>query len=1280
VTQLAARILFSALFAALLIISRADPARAQSNSVSVYKEICSPTLSACGVASVTPGAAVTYRVSLANLTVGALSVDLQENFPPGFHLFSASCGNVPLTQTAVTGLTIFLGAATLPAAATPGSAGPTVECLIVGWFSVVTGAYNNANNQVSVVDHATRLTNLGASNNINASVSVPGSLPTDLSILKTAPTSVDISTGPQTLQYAITISNTGANASDVFLGPFFTLQDRLSIPPTSVPLIATFAAATGCTSVPASGASSGSDCLNLVPSAVQSPLTLSAAGADFVQWKYPPGSQGLLRAGGSIVLTYQVTIAPVPGMTCQKQINGDRVLNRAFIALVAAPLVAGGPTTVIGETNPANNTTAAATSDVQVTTGALVTDPLCGEAPSVVLQLVKSQTPVNPTAGFPWPTTVTYRLELKNLSQTRTISNIKLHDPGTHSLGDLVQERLGTPPFRATFAGILCSTSICSGNAWPSGLSQQLSGYNDVKWMFGTTVYSTSTTHLAAGEIKSFNLKMKFSNPACDSYPAIGPKPIGNTFVATYQDVLQGTSIPITVTVESNRVITLMAKPAGCNLQVWKSVNSPTSKVIFGQPFSYTVKFKNPGLQPQTYGTLRDVMRTTAGYATSLSVDYQYTCGPSPAGSVTGFPGSTLTTGTVPVSNTSLPQQGVAIIQNTTPVTFQPGAGLTCNVTVKVARPSPSDQYCANMGKLENAAFADTSASYNSSIQWPPNTTPGNFATVSLPLPRCFNLVVNKSVVNPPPPPWTSVNGGPITYDVMVTNFGPPIAGTLGAVWNGPVLTDAFSSPSPFTTPVFASVKVGSTVTCAWSVASPCGWLVSGSGPPSLTFPTPFNPSWMAIRKLSTGQTMTTRFTAANPYPPPPAQVCNEAVVSMSGLDPDDWYWKDPNTLQSHVCVPVLKATFLTVKKTTANSAPSAPPLAAFTVAVTCARNNVPYGPNVTLTFNYPPDPPSQVVQTVPIGSVCTIGEAPPPAPVSWPGCNSGFAAWAPPSYPNPVGPDNTPQSVSIQDNPNNTLIVHNTFDCLTTGSVTVKKRIIRDTVDVTSQQEGLFQVEVACTNPNSLQTATLSLANQYQAVVSGILVGSQCTVTELLPQSPSVLPPGKQWVATYTPDQHVTVQSGNQTVALLNEMVSNTVPPDQAFLIVEKSFEIFGAIDPNHTMTFHVNVSCTGVNGGAPQLLTMTPTFVVYQTGTVYVAYSAYVSGGVPVGSTCWVTEPTLPQMSSNLSQCSWAAGTPSYLHRDYLGGSASGPTVTLSHAQREYKLMVFNQLVCPP
>jgi hypothetical protein len=1100
VTQLAARILLSALVAALLTISRGDTAHSQSNSVSVYKEICSPTLSACGVASVTPGAAVIYRVSLANLTVGALSVDLQESFPPGFHLSSASCANVPLTQTAVTGLTIFLGAAALPAAATPGSAGPTVECLIVGWFSIVTGAFNNANNQVSVVDHATRLADLGASNNINAAVSVPGLLPTDLSILKTAPTSVDISAGPQSVQYTITISNTGANATDVFLGPFFTLQDRLSIPPTSVPLIATFVGATGCTSLPASGASSGSDCLSLIPSGVQSPLTLSVAGADFVQWKYATGSQGLLKAGGSIVLTYQVTIAPVPGMTCRKQANGDRVVNRAFIALVAAPLVPGGPTTMIGDTDPANNTTAASTSDVQVTTGAPVTNPLCGEAPDEAIQLVKSQTPVNPTAGFPWSTTVTYRLQLTNLSQ-RTISNIRLHDPATHSLGDLIQERLGTPPFRSTLAGVLCSTSICSNNAWPPGFSQQLSGYNDVKWMFGTTVYATSTTHLHAGETKWFDLKMKFSNPACDSYPAIAPKPIGNTLVATYQDVLQGTSIPTTVTVQSNRVITLMMKPPACNLEILKSVDLPTTKVVFGQPFSYTVKFKNTGLQPQTYGTLRDVMRTTAGYATSLSVDYHYTCGPSPAGSVMGFPGSILTTGTVLVSNTSLPQQGVAIIQNTTPVTFPPGATLTCNVTVKVNRPSPSDPYCAASGKLDNVAFADTSASYNSSIQWPPDTTPGNVASVSLPLPRCFNLVVNKFVVNPPPPPWTTVNGGPITYDITVTNFGPPIAGTLGTLWNGPVLTDAFSSPSPFTTPVFANVKVGSTITpCAWtSIASPCGWLAGGTGPTSPTFPTPFNPSWMAIRNLGTGQTMTTRFTAASPYPPPPAQVCNEAEVSMSGLNPDDWYWKDPNTLQSHVCVPVLTTADLTVRKLIVGSAPGGPPIGnIFTVIVTCTLNGQPYGPNATLTFSSP-SPPDQIVHTIPVGSTCLATEQNPPfAPVPWAACTpAAGAAWGQPSY--PLG-----SSVTIQAG-TNLLAIENRFDCLppTPGSLTIIKSIIN--LAPIAPPPIAFTVNVVCTSSLTGQQMTSVLTFNYPPnpapqTIASIPAPATCQITEVTP------------------------------------------------------------------------------------------------------------------------------------------------------------------------------------
>jgi hypothetical protein len=1274
--MLAIRVLFPALMGALLGLGTVDTAYTQSNSVTAYKEICSPTPGICGVTSITPGAPVIYKISLANLTLGALIVDLQETFPAGFHLYSASCasGTINLTQTAAIGFTTFLGAATLnlPAASTAGSAGATVECLLSGWFSIVTDAFNNANNQVMVVDHLTRLTNLGVSNNINATVSVPGSLPTDLAIVKTAtPATVNVSTGPQVVHYQITISNTGAGATDVFLGPFLTLQDRLSIPATSVPLIASYVAGSStCTPT------AGSDCLAPVPVAVTPPLTLSPAGADFIQWKYATGSQGLLKAGGSMVLTYDVTIAPVPGMTCRKQINGDRVINRAYVALVAAPLVTGGPTTVIGDTNPANNTTAASTSDVQVTTGATVTNPLCGDAPGVVLQLVKSQSPPNPASGFLWPTTVTHRLELTNLSPTRTISNIQLHN-ASHTLGDLVQEGLGTPPFRATIVAALCSSSICSGTVLPSSLSQQLTGYDDIKWMFGTTIYASSTTHLAPGEIRWFTLQLTYSNPACDSYPAIAPKPIGNIFRATYQDVLQGTSIPTTVTVESNRIITLMNPPSPCNLQVVKSVDPPTTKVVFGQPFSYTVRFKNTGSQAQTYGTLRDVIRISPGYATYLSVDYQYTCAAFAAGSVTGFPGSTLTMGTVLVSNVSLPQQGVPIIQNTGPVTFQPGARLNCSVTVKVHGPSPSDPYCASEGTFDNAAFADTSASYNSSLQWPANTTPGNFAIASLPLPRCFNLVVNKRVVNPPAPPWTTVNGGPITYDVTLTNYGAPITGTPGSPWNGPVLTDIFSSPSPFTTPAFVNVKVGSAVTaCGTAGTLPCAWI------PGPSAPAPFNPSTMGIRTLGTGPgaAITTRFTAANPYPPPPGQVCNDATVVMAGLNPDDWYWKDPNTLVSHVCVPVLKTAFLTVKKTTTNPVPGAPPIAAFTVTVNCTLNNLPYGPNPILTFNYPPNPPTQLVQTIPIGSVCVIAEAPLPPIIPWAACESGYAAWGSPAYPNNVGPDGTPQSITIQDSLNNALIVHNTFGCVSTGSLTVKKTIAIDAMDVTSQQMGNFQVEVACTNPTSLQTATLSLANQYEAVVAGILTGSQCTITELLPQSPSALPAGRQWLATYTPGQQFTVQAGDQTVALRNVMVMNTVPPTHAHLKVGKAFSIDGAIDPSHTMTFQINLTCSSLNGGAVVPLMLTPNFVFAQNGTVNVSYFATVEGGIPVGGICTVNEPTLPPISSNLSQCSWTAGTPTYHGFSYNVGQVAGPSVTLSIPRGDYELVVSNKLVCPP
>src|SRR6266851_10399790 len=195
----------------------ADAARAQG--VTVFKQLCSPQpCTASGpTTNVGLNVPVYYQISLANTTASAQSVNINETFPPGFIFGSATCTTLPSPTTLSptpalvpgAGGTTSFGAITLP----PGSGsapGPTITCAIVGSFTQVAGATGSANNTATVVSASSPTTVLGTSNVVNAVVNPNLPLPTDLSVGKTASTNaVDVSGGPGTITYTITITNTG---------------------------------------------------------------------------------------------------------------------------------------------------------------------------------------------------------------------------------------------------------------------------------------------------------------------------------------------------------------------------------------------------------------------------------------------------------------------------------------------------------------------------------------------------------------------------------------------------------------------------------------------------------------------------------------------------------------------------------------------------------------------------------------------------------------------------------------------------------------------------------------------------------------------------------------------------------------------------------------------------------------------------------------------------------------------------------------------------------------
>lgn len=1163
----------------LLILGIVDSVHAQN--IAVSKDLCSP--SGCisqnqsTLPSVPPYTAASYPITLVNNGATALNVDLQETFQPGFHYdaLASTCGQA---NPALTGgnLSTYLGPLTLPPMT-------TTTCVIYGWFEYLPASQNNANNVVTVYDSAdtAHQTSLAVSNLINATVDGTAPIPTDMALTKSATiTSTDTSTGAVTVHYTIVITNSGPN--DVY---GFLLQDRLSLPASGVPLTASYVGSSSmCTLLPGSGSST---CFGPAPSISNSPLTVSSTNlADFLQWSYPVGTTGLLKAGGSMKIEFDVTIAPLPGLHCVRDPAGNWLFNAAHIGFNLP-----GSTTTIQDSNPSNNT---ATASVQLTIDAPV-DPTCG---TPALQVTKTQDTPQLVGGFPWGSTISYTITLTNNSTIQTIGNIQLFDAINGSLGDLVQAGVGTPPFTAELVAWTCLSQVCTSSQSPAGNTQLLTGYGDTQWMFGTTVYAPpNVTDLAPGASVSMQLQIKYRDPGCDSYPGVALKPVLNFVRAAYQDSALGN-----VVVQSPPVTAYMQASPACQFTIQKAVNGGLNKITFDSlgtpaPVSYTVTFGNPTSQIATIGTLIDALRIKqSAYATQLPVDYSYTCAPSPSG-VTGYPASG--SGSVNVIYTILPQMGVRIIQNTGPVTFQPQSTLTCTVTIKVHRPSAGDPNCARLGELENTAIMDTSAFYNSNLPWPAGTTPGNAAQASLPLPQCLNLVINKFVT----PIWATQNGGPLHYTLKVTNLGFPIIPADGVTLSDNFTPSSYAASTP------------------WTAA--CNPLSSGTFPCTFAWlPNPLsNPSTLTIKKLSHNQEIITKFPVKRPYPAPPGHVCNHAEAAVAGIAAGNWYAKNPATWQTDLCVPIFDVRSLDINKAVTITPPATtPPVTTFTVNVACSYlvNGVQYGPNATVSFTFPPTPGTQTVPNIPVGSICTIAEQQPlPPPVAMSSCPSGFGGWGPVTYPNPVGPGTTPQSLTIVTTAPNRLEVQNTFACVPVGMLSVTKTFDASSPASQFPATATFPVQVACTGR---PTTTVNLTSpNFQQTVPNIPMGSICTITELAPVGTDVQS-NCHWDTSYPKSQSVTIPNGTANLEARNKLSCTGT------LTVYKTFDpsSLGTQMPA-TASFPILIACPGFT-----------TTANLGSGNNF----QFVTPSLPTGTVCTITELT-PLNAPIPPNCQWAATT---------------------------------------
>jgi uncharacterized repeat protein (TIGR01451 family) len=1212
---------FALLAAGVFFAALARPASAAV--VGVVKVLCDAN--GCGnppntgVQSVSPGAIVHYKITL-NSPVAA-TVAVKDTLPAGFQFAYATCGSATFTTPPSSSGVLTLTPVSL-AANTP------LDCNVYGAF---TASVTSIVNQATVVDAANTSNVLGTSNTSNSAMALNPSIPGDLSITKSASTgAVNVSTGAQTVTYTIAVKNAGT--TNLMLGGMLTVQDRIKLRPSSVPLIATFVNATcAVTNVSSAPPLTQSQCLATTPNQMQSPLTVNSPGPmDFVSWRFPAsgaGSQGILNAGDTITLTYTMTIKAIPGLDCVIVLGGDGIINEAHLALnlpLPNSTALGAP---ISDTNN-NNNTSNPLNTLIVTTGATIVDPACGVAyfpPSPVLKVTKTQVTPQPPNGFPWTSpfnVVTYKITVQNISPNN-LSNIYFQD--------LTLVGPGTPRFKAQAVSLICAACNYT-TLW----TQQLNGYNDIKYVVTTRLFANSGS-LAPTQTVTFYVKVRYYDPDCDSYPGVLPKPVINIARVTRWTASTANGPVVTFGIAQGAALTLMAKPPTCPLQVLKSTTA--TKIRFNQPVTYTVQYKNlDPLHAHTVGTLIDTMRlTTANYASSLNVNYTYTC--TPSGGVTGYPAGT--TGTAVVTNTTLPQQGVRLIKNVGWVTFQPLAVLTCTVTVTVSRPAPTDPYCSMSGVLENAAILDGSLFYDPNIAWPNNALPGFYASVQRPLPKCYDVIPNKV----PSPSWTWQGGGPVGFTLTVHNGGSDPIGP------GPEIVDN-TVPQLATTATLGCTPSG----CA-SIWAP--------GPPTAPAPGPaFGPSKLRILALPANATRVVNFTetstAAHPFPPAPGQICNTAYGRMRpplGPLALDFYWKhpDPNnanqTLQAQACIPVLQTGKVAVLKlVTSDPGYTAPASATFPITLACQNGSLVI-PSSTVTLGANG---TSVIQGIPVGSTCTTTEQlPPPVPVQTHTCLS--VGWFPPTItPNPLGPTTAGTM---------TVAVKNRYGCLVpnnaTGRITVKKLVTWDQSYPPPPSSIAFPITVTCSNG---PTSTVSLLAGASAQISGVPANGSCTTTEVVPPPvPTAVCPSMGWSPpVITPNPLTPTTSGPMTVTVLNHYGCLSTG---GTIVIKKSVTSDPGYTASATTTFPITVQC---QSGSTTL----PPYNVTVLGNT----SAQIAN-VPAGYTCSTTELLPPPISTPGVPCQSVGWFPPVISPNPLGPTTNG-TMTVAVANR-YGCLVNNATV---
>lgn len=1142
--------------AALLLLAWSGQGRAQAPIVAKTL-LCEASAPACdqnsALLTVPVGLPVYFQVTVDNSGGPATKVDIDPELPAGFLLTGVVCVSMPGSVSRATPFAARVDDLDLPASG-------ALVCRFSGFFGPGSTAVGDV--EPSVYDNATGSV---VSNGWNVQVRLDA-IPADLEIVKTVdPISADLATGPKQVVFTILVRNLGTK--DVALNGLLTVMDRLRLKAQSVVLNATFLGAT-CT-VHVAAANVGlppSDCLEPVPfspSATPPPLLVASTGAaPFAGWRYrppvagQPPVAGLLRFGDEMELKVTVEIGAVPAASCIIAANADGLINSADLVL-GLPSFPGGPAAPLAESsagaNPSANNSASA--PLAATTGATVVNPHCNAPFAPVppdppaLSITKVQITPTPSGGIPWGTPVTYRITIKNVSASRHV--------GAIYLSDWIREGVGTPPFIARI-GVACSSPTSTGPICSKVIlttPQPFIGYSDTRPMYDAVAWHYSGGLDPNGTL-ILDVDVRYSSPQCDSYPSVKLKPIYNSGIVTRwleSAVNTGAGAKTVTRTLTSTVTTLMAPPPEiCPLKVTKSVDP--APIEFGKPAKYTITFENPSNKSYSMGTLIDAMRfvpspaSAPAYAGLLPVAYSYSCSVDPdTGIVTGFPpnnpGGPGVTDTVIVTGTQLAQQGVRLIRNPGPgpVKFGPGSKLTCVLYVTVPAPPPENSSYCSTARLENFALLDSSALYPPNALWP-DTVPGMSYSVSNDLPRCYDLKLDKTVT----PSWTWAGGGPLIWKLKILNIGPAIAETTTT---GPLIRDTFDTlPS-----TLGPVKPSASMLC------PACSFVWTKPPPSP------QPSVVRVVTMPKGHNLVATYTL-DPAPNGTGLVCNRAAGDYAAAHPR-WYWKHPNAKAAEACAKILAVGSIQVRKVVQDNSGSGsgivlPATLPFDVTVSCTYPPDPTGvviPDVTRTLTAAAA--ASLVEHVPVDSVCTVKEAPPPLPAATPKCSPVWQTAYSPSVTVAQPPATALLTITnVLTCKPSTLLIIKTIDHY--GNLAPPPKFVWFLVDCGAPY--VWTVKVFTNGfPKSIDVPPLA----------------SCTVIEYVP--PSNTPPGVYKVLQTPSVPVTTVASGAVTVKVHNQLIYP--PVTGTTLLIRKLVRINGAptsVSPSllpFAASFEVEVACAG-------------------------------------------------------------------------------------------------------